>query len=130
MSTAQTLLASVARDGFIACVDAHWVAAQLGLSPQALGALVDEGGLYRFDRCQLGLFGYGQKGSAGYKIVQPAAFCPEDISRALTARAIDGRVPCRALWDVADEFRYPRLQIANIAQALGLKVKPCQLGCF
>ena len=130
MATALALLADVAHEGSIACADAHAVAAALGISPQELGALVDETTAYRFDRCQLGLFGYGQKGTEAYKIVQAATYCPPAIVAAITERALDGRVPCVALWEVAAQFRYPRLGIANIVQALGLKVKPCQLGCF
>jgi len=124
------LLAEVAVEGAIGCADAHRVAAELAISPQELGALVNRSSDYRFDRCQLGLFGYGKKGAEAYKIVLPAAHCPEAIVAAIQERTMDGRVSCAALWEIATRFRYPRLGIANIAQALGLKVKPCQLGCF
>jgi len=130
MPEAAELLAAVARDGQIACKDAHRVAVQTGMSPQEMGRLVNRQTTYRFNRCQLGLFGYGAKGTAGYRIVQAAAYCPEAIVAAIEANVIDGCVPCLALWEVAAQFRYPRLGVANIVQALGLKVKPCQLGCF
>ena len=123
-------LAQVAVEGQIACVDAHQLATELGLTSQEIGALVNRETTYRFDRCQLGLFGYGQKGTEAYKIVTPAPHCPPAIVAAIEERTVDGRVSCLALWEIAAQYRYPRLGIANIAQALGLKVKPCQLGCF
>jgi hypothetical protein len=130
MENARQLLAQVADQGCIGCADAHRIAAELALSPQELGSLVNRETDYRFDRCQLGLFGYGKKGTEAYKIVLPAQHCPDAIMAAIQERTIDGRVPCAALWEIAARFRYPRLGVSNIAQALGLKVKPCQLGCF
>ncbi|NLX36356.1 MAG: hypothetical protein GXY68_06690 [Chloroflexi bacterium] len=116
--------------GVIDCQTAHGLAAELGLTPRALGQLIDEQTELRFDRCQLGLFGYGKKGTEAYKIVQAAKHCPPEIVAAIQLQVVDGRVPCTALWAIAQQFRYPRLGIGNIAEALGLKAKPCQLGCF
>jgi len=128
MDKAIKIVTAVAVDGQVACADAHRVAAELGLSPQELGALVNRDTALRFDRCQLGLFGYGQKGTEEYKIIQPALHCNEAVVAAIQERTVDGRVACTALWEIAARFRYPRLGVANIAQAMGLKVKPCQLG--
>jgi hypothetical protein len=123
-------ITQASQQGTIGCEAAHRLAAELGLTPQALGQLVNDQTELRFDRCQLGLFGYGRKGTEAYRIVQPAGHCPAEIVAAIQAQTVEGRVSCNALWAIAAEFRYPRLGIANIAEALGLKVKPCQLGCF
>lgn len=119
----------LAVNGELACVDAHGLAERLGTSPLEVGRVVNLSSL-RFCRCQLGLFGYGPKAQGKHKIVLKAARVPEEIEAALRARAVGGRVSCEAAWEVAQQFKYPRLGIANLIEAMGLKVRPCQLGCF
>jgi hypothetical protein len=115
----------------LACADAHRVAAELGISPLDLAAPFNQDARYpRFCRCQLGVFGYGSKALGQSKIVLPAKHIPDDIRAALEARAVNGRVPCIAVWEIAEQFKYPRLGLGNICEAMGLRVTPCQLGCF
>ena len=52
---------SLAVEGELACADAHTIAAELGQSPAQLGKEVNRASDLRFNRCQLGLFGYGLK---------------------------------------------------------------------
>ena len=119
-----------APEGKLSCVNAHAIAAKLDVSPLEVGKVVNRATNLRFYRCQLGLFGYGPKPEGKHKIVQEAPRVPKEIEEAILARTRDGRISCRAIWDVADEFEYPRLGMANIVEALDLKVTPCQLGCF
>lgn len=116
--------------GGLGCADAHALAAELGVTPLELGRAINQAKNLRFDRCQLGLFGYGSKAAGEHKIVLKAARVPAEIGAALEARVINGRVSCAAIWEIAEAYRYPRLGVANIAEAMGLKVAPCQLGCF
>jgi hypothetical protein len=116
--------------GELACADAHAVAAELGISGLEIGRVVNRDTEIRFNRCQLGLFGYGPKAEGLHIIALPAAHVPDDLREALEARVVNGRIPCLAVWEVAEEFKYPRLGVANVLEALGLRVKPCQLGCF
>ena len=120
---------AVAIDGEVACADAHRIAEHFRVSPEQLGESLDELGL-RVTRCQLGLFGFGSKAEGKSKIVLKAANIPPEIEAAIRAKTVNGRVPCRVAWDIADQFKYPRLGIANIIEALGIRVSPCQLGCF
>ncbi|NLG28070.1 MAG: hypothetical protein GX557_09170 [Chloroflexi bacterium] len=122
--------ATKAVDGNLACADAHDLAAELGVAPLELGRVVNKSTELRFDRCQLGLFGYGSKAAGHSKIVLTAARVPPEIGAALEAAAVNGKVSCAVVWQVAATFRYPRLGVANIAEAMGLKIAPCQLGCF
>ena len=116
--------------GELACADAHAIAARARASPQKLGRLVTDETDVRFNRCQLGLFGYGPKAEGKSKIVLKAARIPEDIEQAIRAKEVNGRIACQDAWLIAERFKYPRLGIANIVEAMGLKVGPCQLGCF
>jgi len=123
-------IVKVARNGEVACADAHEVAASLKLAPIEVGKAVNRATELRFNRCQLGLFGYGPKQENKHKIVLPAQNIPDDIRAALLARVNANAISCQAVWEIAAQFKYPRLGIANIVKALGLKVAPCQLGCF
>lgn len=116
--------------GELACADAHAIAARLGISPQELGRLVTEETDVRINRCQLGLFGYGPKAEGKSKIVLKAVHVPEEIEQAIKSKVVNGRIACQDVWLIAERFKYPRLGVANIIEALGLRVGPCQLGCF
>jgi hypothetical protein len=84
----------------------------------------------RFSRCQLGLFGYGPKAEGLSKIVLPAAHVPDEIRAAIEAETVNDCIPCVRVWEIAARFKYPRLGLGNIIEAMGLRVMPCQLGCF
>ena len=120
----------MAMAGEVACADAHALAARVGVTPLELAKAINRETGLRFNRCQLGLFGYGSKAEGKSKIVLRATNVPDDIADAIRAKAANGRIACGDAWDLADQFKYPRLGIANIIEALGLKVTPCQLGCF
>jgi hypothetical protein len=117
-------------DGQISCAAAHRIAAELGVTPGAVGAAVNRDGTLRFYRCQMGFFGYGVKAEGTHRIVQPAAHVPDDVRVALEAHVADGRISCADAWRVAEQFEYPYLAISNVIERLGYRVKPCQLGCF
>lgn len=125
-----TAMQKVAVNGEIACADAHNIAKAQAVDPIELGKVVNRASGLRFNRCQLGLFGYGPKAEGKHKIVVAAAVIPPDIEAALRAHLVNNAISCLAVWQVAEQFKYPRLGLANIVQALGFKVAPCQLGCF
>jgi hypothetical protein len=116
--------------GELACADAHALAARFGTTPGALARVINEETELRFTRCQLGLFGYGLKAEGKSKIVLKATNVPDDIAEAIRAKTVDGRIACSDVWAIAEQFKYPRLGIANVIEALGFRVIPCQLGCF
>lgn len=120
---------SVAVNGEVACADAHRVAEHFSMSPEQMGELLDELSL-RVTRCQFGLFGYGSKAEGKSKIVLRATNVPPEIEAAIRAKTVNGRIPCLTAWEIADRYKYPRLGIANVIEALGVRVSPCQLGCF
>jgi hypothetical protein len=123
-------LRDAAVDGEIACADAHDIAGRFGLAPIEIGRLLNRETDLRVFRCQLGLFGYGPKAEGKSKIVLPATNLPQNLVDEIMAHAVDGHISCADAWTIADQARYPRLGIGNVIEALGLRVKPCQLGCF
>ena len=110
--------------------DAHRIAAKLEISALEVGRVINRATELRFFRCQLGLFGYGLKAEGKSKIVRAAERIPPEIEADIAAKAQDGAVSCAELWAVAAAHKYPRLQVSNIAEGMGLRTRPCQLGCF
>ena len=71
-----------------------------------------------------------ESGKPSYRIFKAWEDMPEDLSVALQAATSDGRISCLALWEIGKSFGLSRHEMGNAAEGLGLKVKPCQLGCF
>ena len=111
------------------CPVAHYIAAELGVTPLQVGQMADELGI-KISMCQLGLFGYAVKGRPAYRIRQPMENVPDDLEEAIRGAVVEGRIPCTALWRIAVEFDLSRLEMGNANERLGFKIKPCQLGCF
>jgi hypothetical protein len=111
--------------GHITCAAAHTIAADLSLPPSQIGMTIDllEA---RITRCQMGLFGYAPQKN----IVKPALSVPPELKNAIEACLIDGRISCGHCWEIASRQGLRKLEIAGACEALGVKVKPCQLGAF
>ncbi|MGC8837258.1 MAG: hypothetical protein ACP5UM_02470 [Anaerolineae bacterium] len=129
----QTLLLSEMQrhlvDGQLPCTAAHTIAHFLDLEPGQVGRAADEAGI-RISQCQLGLFGYGPKAEGKSKLVRTAVQVPPTLAAVLQERARNGRLQCLTCWEIAAEQGVERLAVAEVAEALGLRVTGCQLGCF
>ena len=111
------------------CAVAHYIAADVGVTPLEVGDTANEMDV-RINMCQLGLFGYAQKGKPAYRIFKATKDVPEDLATALNEAAVDGRITCIDLWEIGKQFDLSRHEMGNAVEGLGLKVKSCQLGCF
>ncbi|MBM4465543.1 MAG: hypothetical protein FJ014_08335 [Chloroflexi bacterium] len=113
-------------EGRLPCASAFKVARRLEVSPQQVGELADELNV-KISRCQLGLFGHGSdKG----KSLEPAQEVGEELQARIRDRVIEGSLPCATAWDIASELTMKRLDVANAAESLGIRITQCQLGCF
>ena len=54
----------------------------------------------------------------------------EELRDAIQNQAVEGRVSCKAMLDLARESETPSRQIAKICNELKIKIGACQLGCF
>jgi hypothetical protein len=52
------------------------------------------------------------------------------IEEALRNASEDKKIPCAKVFQVAEEFRIPKKKAGDILNAMGIRVKQCQLGCF
>ena len=111
--------------GRISCAAAHGVAEGLAISPAEIGRALDLMEV-RLSRCQLGLFGYQPE----KRIVKKADQWDAGLEKEIRAALRDGRLPCIEAWDIANRCQVSRLAVANVCEALAIKVRPCQLGAF
>jgi len=54
----------------------------------------------------------------------------ERVMEALKEKAKDGRIPCAVALKLAEELEVPTLEMGKAANALGIKIVKCSLGCF
>ncbi len=113
-------------EGRLPCPSAFKVARRLDVSPQQVGEVANEFNV-RISRCQLGLFGYGSdKG----KSLEPMQEVGEELQARIEGRVVEGSLTCAMAWDVAHEQTMKRIDVANAAESLGIRITQCQLGCF
>ncbi len=55
---------------------------------------------------------------------------PEELRETIQSQAVDGRVSCKAMLDLAEKTETPSREIGEICNELDIKVSACQLGCF
>ena len=127
MSGLESVIREAMVEGKLSCAQAFVVAAKQRVEPIKIGEEVTRLGL-RINRCQLGLFGYDEQGEK--RIVKPEASISENLKETIQARLVEGRLPCRAAWEIAKEHDFPKLKVANAAEGLNLRISACQLGCF
>lgn len=116
-----------AKNGEVTCAAAHQIAAELNLPPAEIGKAIDllE---YKISKCQLGLFGYGS--GPDKKTVEPKAPENQEMEAAIQEALVDQKLSCFDAWSIASRFKVPKLTVSNACEALGIKIKPCQLGAF
>jgi len=117
------------RDGKLHCAAAWQIAARAGVERMAVGEAADVLEV-RIDRCQLGLFGYGEKRLGQHKIVKPAESVQPEIASALQKTARDGAITCVQAFEIAERLNQPAMVVSAHVEALGLRILHCQLGCF
>lgn len=116
---------SKAKEKELSCADAEHISSGLGASMTEVGLTLDLLEV-RISRCQLGLFGYAAEG----KIVRQETPQIPGFEKAVRDRLSDGKLPCAAAWELAAEWKLPRLKVSSACEALKIKIKPCQLGAF
>lgn len=116
-----------APQGKLSCRAAFEVAGYLRVSPSEVGKAADLLEV-RLVECQLGLFGHGEEGKR--KRIPPAPSVSGELERAIRSSLRDGRLPCAEAWRIAADLRIQKTEVAEAAEALGIRIRPCQLGAF
>lgn len=114
-----------AKNDKIPCAVAFKIANKLQVSVEAVGMNVDLLN-FKLTKCQLGLFGYyPQK-----KVIKPKEGISRDIKNAIDVALDQGRLPCKSAWDISLQFEVGKMEISGACEAMGIKIKNCQLGAF
>ena len=119
------VIQEAAEGGQLACARVFKIASTSGVSPSEAGKTLDLLKI-KLAKCQLGLFGYTPDKS----IVKPAEKVSPELESAIRSRLADERLPCIGAWQIAEELTLTKLDVSCAAEALGIKIKPCQLGAF
>jgi hypothetical protein len=114
-------------DGRLPCARAFDIAELNHAAPPQVRETADRLGA-RISRCQLGLFGFEDLGER--RLVRALPKVPESLASRVRESLIDGRLPCAAAWRLADDEGLPRLLLGCACETIGVRVAPCQLGCF
>jgi hypothetical protein len=123
-SIAQEIQVRLRKD-VLACAVAFDIAGKLGCTPAEVGQTAD---LLHVSlvKCQLGLFGYKPQ----KKIVDSRMPQEPVIGDAIRDGLVDDRLPCKTAWRIAAQFGVSKMTVSSACEAMGIKIKPCQLGAF
>ncbi|OPY62843.1 MAG: hypothetical protein A4E57_03891 [Syntrophorhabdaceae bacterium PtaU1.Bin034] len=124
----QTIAESIkekASDHMISCADAHAIAAKLGVEPADVGTAIDLLEI-RIHKCQLGLFGHEEQKN----IPALSDRIKPDIEWAIQSSLINGRLPCLAAWQIAQNFSISKTTVSAACETMKIKISACQLGAF
>ena len=125
----EAVRAGLDSEGKLSCAAAFRITKELDAEPLEVGQAADAIEV-RLNRCQLGLFGYGPKAEGRHKIVEPAAEVETGLAQAIRDGLSEGKLTCRAAWEIAAAMRIPKMHVAAAAETLEVKISPCQLGAF
>ena len=54
----------------------------------------------------------------------------EELKSRIRAAAQEGKIPCAAAFQLAEELGISRHELGNLLNELRIKIIQCQLGCF
>ena len=114
-----------AKDDRLPCAVAFEIAKDLKRRPAEVGKSADLLNL-RLNKCQLGLFGY----QPNKKIVKPQEGANQELKDAIAGSLTEGKLTCKAAWDIASRFAVPKMTVSSACEAGGIKISTCQLGAF
>ncbi len=114
--------------GTLACGMGEKISKALDVEISEVGITADLLGM-KIKKCQLGLFGWGEKPNHG-KDIQAVDSVSAEMKSALEEAAENGVVTCAALWTLADRLGAKRKEASAACDTLKLKIRGCQLGAF
>ncbi len=113
------------KEGKLPCAVAFEIVKDLGVTAGEVGKTVDLLN-FRLMKCQLGLFGYTPE----KKIIKPKDTENQGLKDAINNALVNERLSCKSAWNIASDFKIRKMTISSIAEGMGVKIKPCQLGAF
>ena len=112
----------------LACASGERISGELGVDISEVGLTADLLEM-KITRCQLGLFGYGDKPNHG-KDIQAVNSVSDEMRIALEGAAESEGITCASLWTIAGRLGVERRAVSAACEALDLQIRSCQLGAF
>jgi hypothetical protein len=112
-------------DGELPCAVAFDIATGLKVTPAEVGITSDLLNI-KISKCQIGLFGYQPNQKPVTAAKEPTAALKE----ALMAAQKENRITCEIAWEIAARLKVGKIAVGNACEAMGIKIKQCQLGAF
>ncbi|MFQ5444801.1 MAG: hypothetical protein ACE5DO_07430 [Desulfobacterales bacterium] len=113
------------KEKVLSCKDAFEIAEKLQVPAAEVGTSADLLGV-NIIKCQLGLFGYGEEKKPVKSQTKPIL----DLEHAIENALVNGKLPCKSAWTIASRLNVQRLTVSRAGEAMGIKIKSCQLGAF
>jgi len=111
--------------GEISCAASFDIVEKLNVSPATVGECADRLNI-KIVKCQLGLFGYHPE----KKIAKASSDVESKLKGKIEAALVGNRLPCASAWEIAKSLKIGKMKISSACEAMGIKIKPCQLGAF
>jgi len=54
----------------------------------------------------------------------------EELKQKMMKMAVEGKLSCAVARKIAEDLDIPYKEVGDAANALGIRIKNCQLGCF
>ncbi len=118
-------LKNTAKNGKITCAAAHKIARDCSVAPAEAGRAIDAEEL-QITHCQLGIF----KHSADRPAAPANLKLTPELEKALAEGMVNGHLPCKTSWSIANHFMLTKRQVGAACDRLGIKINACQLGTF
>ncbi len=109
----------------LSCISAFEIAEKFNIPAKDIGEAADRLKI-RLIKCQLGLFGY----KPNKKIVKAQVAVSEELNAAIRKSLDGGKLSCIKSWGIAADLKISRFSVSCSCEALGIKIKECQLGAF
>ena len=111
-------------DGQLPCRIALKIAGECQVAPKKIEEIADKLGVRLVD-CQLGCFMY-----TGVEESVSIEHLPQTLQEKLITSLVNDKLPCPVAFQIAEEFKVNLREIGKKADALGIRISRCQLGCF
>jgi hypothetical protein len=112
-------------NGRMPCAVAFEVAGRLSVAPSQVGITADLLNI-KLSKCQLGLFGY----QPDNKLVRADKATEAPLREAILGARVGNHLPCESAWAIAARLRVGKIAVGHACEALGIRIRGCQLGAF
>ena len=118
------ILKSASTDNKLSCAKTFELINKYSFFPDIAGLTMNEHKI-KINVCQLGLFGYPEG-----KNIPVCETVSDTLKDKILDQLEDGKLPCAAAWNIANEMKIKKMGVAAASEKLGIKINKCQLGAF